>query len=74
MAQKKRIGQTLENCLSVGMNENRDAGEANTHYLSVAIKTRRSIKEMHYQFQEPFSRRALRDFEQSTRSAELRLK
>ena len=50
MAWKKRIGQTLETCLSAGGNEHRDAGVSDKHYLSVVIKTRRSIKEIHYQF------------------------
>jgi hypothetical protein len=35
MAWKKRIGQTLESCLSAGGNENRDAGVADKHYFSV---------------------------------------
>jgi len=50
MAWKKRIGQTLESCLSASGNENRDAGVANKRYFSVVIKTRRSIKEIHYRF------------------------
>jgi hypothetical protein len=50
MAWKKRIGQTLESCLSAAVNESRDAGVADKHYFFVIIKTRRSIKESHYQF------------------------
>jgi hypothetical protein len=74
MAWRKGIGKTLEIRLSAGGNESRDAGVADKHYFFVVIKTRRSIKEIHYQFQEPFSRKALRGFEQLTRSAELILK
>jgi hypothetical protein len=52
----------------------RDAGVADKHSFSVVIRTRRSIKEIHYQFEGPFLRGALRDLEQSTRLAELILK
>jgi hypothetical protein len=50
MACKKRIGKTLESCSSDGGNQSRDAGVADKHYFSVVIKTRRSKKEIHYQF------------------------
>ena len=67
MAWKKRIGKTLEIRLSAGGNESRDTGVADKYYVSVVIKTRRSIREIHYKFKKPFSRRTLQDFEQSAR-------
>jgi hypothetical protein len=70
MAWKKRIGQTLESRLS-GENESREAGVADRHYLSVVIKSRRGIKENSLSILGTLSRRALRGFEQLTRSAEL---
>ena len=52
----------------------RDAGIVDKHYFSVVIKTRQSVKEIHYQFQRTVFEKGTARFEQSTRSAELILK